>query len=357
MDNRKVIYKMAIASAMTIAFIGCKPKYSEIDNNQVISKPYVLYAGDSAGNIYKSNDGFNYEQIILSDNYPAYSVVTSGENLLFIKKNVHYVVNPHGVTSSNPTLPLPAGPAGYDRSIMINIPQWNNRVYLGGLGPKGLMRNDSNGIPGIGGINWKPVADTFMATPGLITSMTFLDEGSLITYDDGLRRFYRTPGQNDQVEPHRVGNGLPAGRHFFISHIANTILAADVADSGKLYYSTNYGQDFTAYSGLPVDVRILTVDAPFNQTILVGTRNHGVYRLPLGSTTFVSSSLGLPAFSKVTCILSKYDYFKNNRSKQYTYAATNKGIYRTEDNGENWVKVWDGDGPEGSGSSKFVILY
>jgi hypothetical protein len=352
MDNRKVIYTVAIASAMTIAFIGCKPKYSEIDNNQVISKPYVLYAGDSlGGNIYKSNDGFTYQTVIAGEGYPAFSIVTSGQNMLFIKKNVHYVVNPQseGLSNSNPSLPLPAGPPpGSERSIMISIPQWGNRVYLGGIGPKGLMRNDSNGVPGVGGINWRPVADTFMATPGLITSMTFLDEGSLIAFDDGLRRFYRMSDQNGQFSPNTSGNGLPAGRHFFISHIANTVLAADNADSGKLYYSTDYGANFTPYDGLPVDARITTVDAPFNQTILVGTRNHGVYRLPLGSTTFVPSSLGLPASSHVTCILSKYDFFKNNRSKQYTYTATNKGIYRSEDNGENWVKVLDGN---------FVTLY
>lgn len=78
MDNRKVIYKLAIASAMLVSLIGCKSKWNEIDNNQVISKPYVLFVADSSGAIFKTNDGFNFETVFNPDNYPVFSMVTSG---------------------------------------------------------------------------------------------------------------------------------------------------------------------------------------------------------------------------------------------------------------------------------------
>jgi hypothetical protein len=348
MDNRKVIYKLAIAFATTALFIGCKPKYSEIDNNQVISKPYVLYVADSFGAIQKTNDGLSFDHTFAPDNYPAFAMVTASGNLLFAKKNLHYIQNVHnGINNSNPTLTLPAGPVGYDRSMMISIPKWHNRVYVGGIGTKGLMSNDSLGTPGIGSINWKSVTDANIASGGVISSFTFLDENRLIAYDDTKKYFYSLTDEGGTFAAPATGGGLNTAKRYIVSHIANTVLAACL-DTAIVYYSSDYGATFKAYDGLPGTATITTIEAPFNQTILVGTKAHGIFRLPLGSTQFVQSSLGLPALSKVSCITSKYDYFKNSNTKQYTYASTNKGLYRSESNGENWYKVLDGN---------FVTLY
>jgi hypothetical protein len=352
MDNRKVIYRLAIASALAVSIVGCKPKYDEIDNNQVISKPYVLFAGDSVGRIFKTNDGFNYEIVFGADNYPTYAMATSKNNLIFVKKNVHYINDFGHGNNPNPTYTYPGGPPGFDKSIIINIPQWNNRIYL--CTPnnvKGLVLNDSNGAPdwaSVFNVNWKIVTDTFLSSGGLITSLTFLKEGALIAYDDGKKRFYRKPSLGDEFEQERNGNGLPATSHNFMSHIENVILVADTAVGGKVYYSTDYGANFQAYSGLPSDVKVMCIEAPFDQTVLVGTRSHGIFRLPLGSTTFMPANLGLPSRPIVPSLASKYDFYKGDHTKQYVYAATNQGVYRSEDLGENWTKVKDGN---------FVILY
>jgi hypothetical protein len=209
------------------------------------------------------------------------------------------------------------------------------------------MSNDSLGVPGTGSINWKNVTDANIASGGTISSLTFLDGNTLVAYDDTKKYFYSLTSETGTFGAPATGTGLNTAKRYIISHIANTVLAACL-DTALVFYSGNNGASFSSYSGLPTTAIITSIEAPFNQTILVGTKAHGIFRLPLGSTQFVQSSLGLPASSIVSAITSKYDYFKNSSTKQYTYASTNKGLYRSEDNGENWVKVLDGN---------FVTLY
>lgn len=353
MDNRKVIYKLGIVLGLAFSAGACKPTYDEIDNNNVISKPYVLYAADTFGAIYKTNDGLSFQNVFGADNYPVSAMVTSGQNMLYIKKNVHIIENlGQGVNNTNPTFISASSLAAFGESIIINVPKFNNRVYLGGVGASGLKYNDSNGRPGISFSNWKDDNDPHFPAGNVITSLTLLDNGTLIAYDDVNKRTFKLLGINQQWAA-TTGAPLPTAGQFFISHMGNAVIAADKTGANGVYYSTNDGNSWTQYTGIPTTVKILSMSGAFGQTILVGTNGKGVYRLPVGSTAFVTANIGMPKNAIVKSISEKYDYYKNNTSKQYIYAATDQGLYRSQDLGENWVKVYDN--PDSKGS--FTTMY
>ena len=92
--------------------------------------------------------------------------------------------------------------------------------------------------------------------------------------------------------------------------------------------------------GLPVKHILHCTYAPFDKTILVGTDSMGVYRWD--GSKFVASNAGLDDYTVVYSIVGKEDIFKNGVSKQLVYAATNKGLYRSEDLGVNWALVLPG---------------
>lgn len=353
MDNLKVIYKVGIVAALALNISGCRPAYDEIDNDTVISKPYVLYVGDSSGTIYKTNDGLSYQIVSGADNYPASAIVTSGKNLLFIKKNLHIIEDLGSGNNSNPSFLNPGFFTQYKESIIITVPKLNNRIYLGGTGIKGYRYNDSNGRPGINYVNWRDQADPLIPSGTVFTSFAMLDNGDVIALDANTRTTFRLNYTNSTWAPTSGGTLLPAGGQFFLSHMGDVLLAADATGTNGVYYSSNGGNTWQQYSGLPTGLKIESMCAPFGQTVLIGTHGKGIYRLPLGSTQFVPASLGLPANAIIPSITDKYDFYKNNESKQYVYAATNQGLYRSQDLGENWVKVYDG--PNGKGN--YTVLY
>lgn len=351
MDNRKVIYKLGIVLGLAFSAGACKPTYDEIDNNSVISKPYVLYVADTFGAIYKTNDGLSYQNVFGADNYPATAMITSGPNLLYIKKNVHIIENLGlGSSNTNPTFMSPGAFSAYGESIIINVPKFNNRVYLGGVGAKGIKYNDSNGRPGVSYSNWKDDLDLNLPSGTVITSFTFLDNGFLIAYDDINKRTFKLASRTEQWQQ-TTGAQLPASGKFFLSHMGSTLLAADMTGANGVYFSTNEGNSWSAYSGIPTTVKILSMCGGFGQTVLVGTNGGGVYRLPIGSTKFVTANIGMPKNAFVKSLVEKYDYYKNKTSKQYIYAATDQGVYRSQDLGENWVKVYENPDNKGSFTS------
>ncbi len=352
MDNRKVIYKLGIVLALAFSVQGCKPAYDEIDNNNVVSKPYVLYIGDTLGTIYKTNDGLNFEVVLSSDNYRASAIATSGKNLLFIKRNVHVVEDFGKGNNSNPTYISTGLLTPYGESIIINVPKFGNRIYLGGGGTRGYLYNDSNGKPGINYTNWRSEIQLSIPSNNVFTSFTILDNGILIAYDDINKRTFKLTARDAQWEQ-TTGTKLPNSGKFIITHSGNTLVAADLTGTNGVYYSNNEGNSWQQYSGLPASTKILSVNGGFGQTVLIGTDGKGVYRLPLGRTAFVSANLGLPQNARVGSLSEKYDLYKNDKRVEYIYAATDKGVYRSQDLGENWVKVFDG--VDGKGS--YNLLY
>ncbi|MBS1772444.1 MAG: hypothetical protein JST82_06275 [Bacteroidetes bacterium] len=347
MNNRTVFYKLGMVMALAVAFQACKPKINEIDNNQVVSKPYVLYVADSAGAIYSTNDGNIYKFVFSSDNWPSRAVASSGNNLFFLKNNWHVIE--YNISANSNPMGVVVNPLAHPATTVLDWPKFK-RVYMAAALPSSvpaMIYQDSNGSIYKA---WKAETSTAFTSTTLITSFTMLKNGRAFAYDDVNKALYWS---EDPINTQWAGGAtsLPTARKFFISHIANTLLA--IADSADIYYSTDNGGTWNQYSGLPAGAKVISVCCPFDQTILVGLLNGGVYRLPLGTTTFIPASIGLAPGCTVTALSAKYDFFKNDAVRQYVYAATNAGLYRSNDNGENWVKVIGTEDHKGG----FTALY
>jgi len=140
---------------------------------------------------------------------------------------------------------------------------------------------------------------------------------------------------------------LPIPALFTIGHYNNTLVAIDYSGLQGAWYSNDTGKTWAQYSGLP-NRPLLSVASPFNQVLLVGTDSAGIYRLDGNTNTFVAANSGLTSNMVVKGITGKNNLYVNGNSQSYIYIATNQGIYRSVDNGSNWIHMFNGD---------FVAIY
>src|SRR5690606_29244400 len=170
-------YKLTLVALMAVSLYSCRPVENGIDNNQVIKKPYTLYACDTLGTLYNSNDGVDYKDIVFTaDGYPSRAIATSGDYLLWVKSNSF--VSDNDGQNFNPTHNgNVVNQAAFDNSLLLNVPNLQ-RVYMSSTqGPGGCIYSDSNGKRN----TW--VIDTKFE-PGVsgvqFTSFTLLPKGTVV---------------------------------------------------------------------------------------------------------------------------------------------------------------------------------
>jgi hypothetical protein len=341
--RKTTLFKVAVVALLGIALHGCKKPSNGIDNNAVITKPYVLYVGDSFGNIYHTNGDLlnnNSDPADLlfkrldfsSDGTPVRAISTSGNNLLMIKHNAYVRVG----TDKNFNPFFNEGkldPAAWYQSQIFDVPSFK-RIYIAApnTGGNGVYYSDTNGALS----TW--INDNDVSLTSAVTSYTQLEDGTLIAFSDVGRTVYTKSSTTTPWVP-VAGSGLPTGGKFFVSHLKNMIVAADCqGGTGDVYYSSNHGLSWQKFNGLP-PVNILSMTPAFEQALIVGTDGEGIYRLTISGATFLSANTGIGAHAKVTGLTEKYNQYKNGQIKQYVYAATDKGLYRSEDLGLNWVQI------------------
>lgn len=314
-------------------------KHNGIDNNTVIQTPYGLFFSDKQGALYNTNDGQTYHLLFPADGYSMRSVVTSGLNILFVKRNTHLSLDNGLNFNFTDTTVLERTPW---QSIMLDVPS-HGRVYLcvdsfaGVGGPEfaGVKYSTDHGKTWQVDNNYDP---NTLTAPISAQSLAQLRNGDLFAYDNVKPALYKRTSAGAPWGPVTT-SGLPAGRSVFLSHFNNALLAADTL-GGVVYYSNDGGATFNPYPGLP-GRKIRCVVAPFEQELLVGTDSAGVYRLLNGG--FIAANNGLTSGSVVHAFAGKDDLYKNGVIKQYVYLASNTGLYRSEDGGQNWVMVLPGD--------------
>lgn len=328
-----ILYKLAVVVLLAAAVQGCKKKSPlSIDNNQIIQKPYTLFAVDTIGAIWHSNDGELFTQVPgagAGSGIHTRSVAYSDTNILFIQFNA-FVSNDRGNNFnpiSNETIVAYPHPVAVGQSMMLDVPSFD-RLYMAGA--SSVIYSDSNGRMG-----------TWMKDGINATSFTQLKDGNLIAYDDASKTTWMLPATNKPWGSTGSG-GLPATGQFFINHFDNLVIAADYSGQNGVYFSNNNGASWTAFTGLPAGVPVISITSAFDQTLLVGTKGAGVYSVvPTLGTEFKLSSEGLTEGIEVHGLTAKSNLYKGGAIKQYIFAATNKGVYRSEDLGKNWVNVFD----------------
>lgn len=321
-----------VAAFGALCFQSCR-KENGIDNNNVIRTPYSLYYGDSEGGVENTNDATTYKRVFPYDGIPVRAIVTSDTNVLFVKYNTHLSTN--NGENFNPTNYNTTVFSDF-QSLILDVPA-HNRIYLctnPGLG-KGLQYSEDHGATWTNDGNFD-VPDTAILFP---VSLTQLKGGDVFLYSQtifGRRLFTRTSKDAKWTEVFM--NGLPSTGDIFLSRLNDALIATNTG--GGIYFSADKGRTWFPYSGLPATQTINATYAPFDQTLLTGT-NDGVYRLVSGN--FVLSNQGFEPNTIVYSLIAKSDTYKNAVIKQYVFAGTSTGLYRSEDLGQNWILVKDGD--------------
>jgi photosystem II stability/assembly factor-like uncharacterized protein len=115
---------------------------------------------------------------------------------------------------------------------------------------------------------------------------------------------------------------------YAITAFGSTLFAATSYDG--VYKSTDNGTTwFSANEGMgPKDARALTITN--SSTLIAGTHYVGMYRSTDLGLSWNKSVAGFPAGSNILSLLV---------NESSVFAGTRDGVYRTDDNGDNWVKL------------------
>jgi hypothetical protein len=336
MGNKSNFYKLGLVSLLATSLYSCKPKVNAIDNNSVITKPFAMLFGNAEGVIWKTNNANAQPLEIVhgSDGEATRALGWSGNNIIFVKRNA-FVGQLGG--NFNVITPVEVSQTAFDQSMFMNLPE-EKRVYMAGNIGKGIIYSDTNGKARTW-VEDKSFANSVTGNVN-VTSFARTRDKALWAFDNVNKRLFKKPNINEAWTEVTM-SGLPAAGNFFITSLQNSLIAADRNGSG-VWIGSNQGQTWTKLDGLPATgLEIYSIHSPFDQFLLVGT-NQGMYRLPLNSKTFSTSNVGLDGDTRAFGITSKKDIYKNDAVKEYVFAATSSGLYKSEDFGQNWVKVMGG---------------
>lgn len=333
MKAKNFLGKLSLVALIAIATQSCK-KENGIDNNNVIQRPYVVYAADLNGSILKTNDGNVYQTIFPGDGTPLRALIIAQQNMIIVKRNAVFHSKNEGKSF------IPTITSNVNVATSIKWPFF--LIYVPGA--KFSIVEICN-LNGFGGLSFSPSngeyydAETHWITPATSSeSITFTSDRVLYTYSVGSSKLYNrfdTAGKFTEVP----AANLPKPQNFYLSHFGATLTATDYDGLKGAWYSIDSGKTFKAYSGLPTGKILYTTYGAFEK-LLVGVEGMGVYVAE--GTTFKQSSGGMDANTSVYSIVAKDNYYKNELTKKFIYAATNTGIYRSEDLAKSWVKVKEG---------------
>ncbi len=347
------VYTIACVALVVIALESCT-RSNGIDNNQVITKPYTLYFVDTNGVIYNTNDG---DRIALErgpDGLPASSLHTSGQNLLMRKRNgTNLFVSDggHGENLNfNPNYKS-INPAAFGQNIAVNIDNYvddtTDRLYVASNQGAGVVYNDSNG--NVGSV-WLQDSDDGLAGNSSITSYAYTRNGKLFAFDDVSRNIYMKENK-DAKWVKKGGGGLPAsgsGRLYIGDYGNNLIMTGiEAASDVGVWYSSNDGDSWDKYTDIK-DAEGTVIDditaacAPFGKVVIATTLDNGVWRFSGESATWEYSSFGLEKGTRIYAITAQRNVFKNEAVREYVFIATSTGVYRSDDLGQNWIRIKEG---------------
>ncbi len=343
MRRFNIAYTIGCIALAALTLQSCN-RSGNLDNLNVITKPYSVYFSDAKGLIYSTNDGQRFQIYPGSDGVPVQTLATSGQRILMVKENGTILFVSDGGDDNRPSFNPSYKQINVDAfgtSLLINLPGYNDtvkagkqdRVYLATNDQFGMVYSDYNGnidSP------WYRVGDAALTTK--VTSFAKQKNGAIVAYDDKTRKIYIKP---DLGTPWRTaeGIGIPApGNKTYIITQNNDILVVEIG-TGQIYRSSNDGNNFYTLPALPTGVTDITcAAAPFGKVLIACTQNNGIWRLS-GQGTWESASVGLETDAEVYAISFTSNLFKNKQAGEYVFVGTNKGLYRSDDLGQTWIRL------------------
>lgn len=144
----------------------------------------------------------------------------------------------------------------------------------------------------------------------------------------GQTKIYRSTDNGNNFTTINLDPGFSIVNIYAFASINSTLYTATSYDG--VYKSTDFGSNWIpANEGMgPKDVRALT--RTNSSTLIAGTHYVGMYRSTDQGAFWNKSMNGFPAGISILSLLE---------SESSIYAGTRDGVYRTDDNGNNWIKL------------------
>lgn len=340
---------------------SCSKTANTINNGSVITAPYSLYFTDTAGTLFKSNDGKTVSTVVTPDGLYARAIFNYGDNLFWIKSGIQWSTNDgrnfNHCYDSIPSI-WSATKAGrvFNLNQTMVLPLPNSKIiYVVSNSPSpinylGIAWNQVDGRPGY----WYPEGNydtigVILTSPFKATTLTSTQNGAIYAYDAISNRILYSTSFGARWKEPIYGNKLPTTGFFFLGHYQNTLLAYDNTGNNGIWYSLDTGANWTQCTGIPANVPVNCVVSPFESICLAGTDSNGLYQFNPATYSFsqVTTSI-IGANAIVRNIVGKQNVYKNGESRNYIYLSTNTGIYQSSDMGKTYVKSIPGN---------FVALY
>ncbi len=317
-------------SALLMLTLGCrKEPISGIDNGSVIKTPYSLYAGNTSGKIIQSNDGETFRFVFPSDGYGPTHIVTANNNLLMLKDNLHMSRNQG--KSFNP-VHTNVRKFGWQSMLYYHAPF--KRLYVTSNNGRGIDYSED-----FGETFQEDIFEPNLPSLFEIGSFAGLENGMLYAYSNvsNVVFFQAAPNLNWTPMP-SVAAYPTLGSEYYLISTANTLYLIDYMGKGGVWISTDGASTWTRIFNnliLPSDVKYTGAVAPLgNNVVVVATETEGIYRSD--ESGLFQTTTGLPRGTKVRNLTKKINIYKNDQAKIFIYAATDRGIYRSEDHGKTW---------------------
>ena len=327
--QKGLLQKIYLAGTAALMLLTSCNKEADFDNGTAIRTPYSLYAGSEDGMIIHSTDGESFKFVFPSDGYGPTQIAASGQNLLIIKDNLHLSTNDG--QSFNPVLRT-LRKFNWQSMIYNHAPF--NQIYVTTSEGKGVKVSKDNGL------TWEN--DIFNpALPSLfqVSSFAGLENGKAFAYSNVSNITFVKSQADVQWEPVTTITFNPTlGSEYYLFSAYNSLYMADYNGKGGVWVSTDEAVTWTKLLNnmtLPSDVKYTGAVAPYgNKVTVIATEKDGIYRSD--EEGVFKKTTGLPTGTEVRSLAKKVNIYKNNSVKVYIYAATDKGIYRSEDGGKSW---------------------
>ncbi|MDH3269290.1 MAG: hypothetical protein OEM46_10595, partial [Ignavibacteria bacterium] len=274
--------------------------------SSIISNQGYIFAGTFGGGVYRSSDeGVTW-------------LPSSNGNTLFVTSLV----------ANNPFIFAGAGSLGVYRSSD-NGMTWEQKLNAFGVdamcksGNKILASSSNYTFYTIdNGENWSYIN----SLDGAII-FSYYVMGDTI-FAGGQTKIYRSLDNGNTFTTINLNLGFSIVNISAFTFVNSTLYSATSYDG--VYKSTDFGLNWIpSNQGMgPKDVRALTLtDA---SSLIAGTHYVGMYRTTDFGLSWNKSVSGFPAGASILCLLE---------SESSIYAGTRDGVFRTDNNGESWLKM------------------
>lgn len=340
----RIAFFSGIISALSL--VGCKTEYPEsIDNGSVVKIPYSVYAATSDGEVVQSNDGENFTRKFPPDGVAPTQLCASGDNVLMVKTHLHMSTN--GGKNFNPVFKtVRVSPW---QNIVYNFPK-QDRLYVASYTGRGIFFSEDNGA------TWEE-DEWAENVPSLFEASSFagIDNGNLFSYSNISNISFRKVGKDGVWTPVSSITFLPVDNsQYYMSSTGNTLYLTDYNGFGGVWRSEDEGITWVRFDqgALVRDVKLTATVSPYGgNSCVVSTEEFGIFYI--NEYEKFSKATGLKAGTKVYSLSRKVNIYKDDTVKVYIFAATNTGLYRSEDGGKTWFSMTSENGFD----NKYTAVY